>query len=124
MELEPPAFGGRGAARGARLDEAREVGAHRKWAAWDDCNEVEQALREPRKLRVELQLHARGEKREALEQPFDVRVGNFDAFHAQPAGDLRELAREFRTHLADVLELAVVVSEESRVHGLSLGAVR
>src|SRR5690606_12433642 len=67
-------------------------------------------------LRVELELDARRQERETFEQPLDVGIGDLEAFHAEPAGDLRKLARELRAHLADVLQLAVVVAQETRVH--------
>jgi hypothetical protein len=63
----------------------------------------QQVLGEHRILRVELELHACGEKRETFQQPFDVRVRALEAFHAEPAGDLRVRSRELRAHLAHVL---------------------
>ena len=39
---------------------------------------LEQRLREARELGFELELHARGQEREAFEQPLDIRVGDFE----------------------------------------------
>ncbi len=80
---------------------------------------VQQVLGEARVLAVELELHARGEKGEAFQQPLDVRVRALEALEAEPGGDLRELGRELRARLANELQLAVVVLEQARVHGVS-----
>ena len=77
---------------------------------------LHQVLGEHRLLRIEFQLHARGQKREAFQQPLHVRVGAFEAFHAQPAGDLRILARELAAHFTDVLQFPVVITQQARVH--------
>jgi len=73
-------------------------------------------LREARELGVDLEVDARRHEREALEQPLDVRIGALERLQPQPARDLRELARELGAHLADVVELAVVVLEQPRIH--------
>jgi hypothetical protein len=62
--------------------------------------------------RVELELHPRREKREGLDQALDVRIGALDTVHAETRRDARVRLGEFRTHFADVLELAVVVLEQ------------
>lgn len=81
---------------------------------------VEQRLREARKLRVHLQLHARGEKAEAFEQPLDVRIGRPRFVHPQARGHFRKLLRELAAQLAQIRELAVVVVEQARIHRVSL----
>ena len=72
-------------------------------------DDLEQRLREARELGVELELHARGQKADALEQPLDVRIGDLEAAHAEPRGDLGKLLRELGAHLAQMLQLEVVV---------------
>ena len=79
-------------------------------------DDFEQRLREARELGVELQLHARGQKPDAFEQPLDVGIGHLQPVHAEPGGDLRELLGELRAHLAQVLQLEVVVLQEARIH--------
>ena len=73
-------------------------------------------LREAREFGADLELHPRRHEREALEQSLHVRVGNVDTFHPQTAGDFREFPRELRTHVADMVQLLVVVAEKSRIH--------
>ena len=77
---------------------------------------LQQVLGEHRVLRVELQLHARGKKSEALQQPLDVRVGALETFQPESPGDLGIFARKLAAHLADVLQLAVVVAQQARIH--------
>ena len=77
---------------------------------------LEQPLREARELGVHLELDARREEAEALEQPLDIRVADLDAAHAQAARDLRIALRELGTELVHVGEFAVVVVEQPRVH--------
>ena len=48
------------------------------------------------KLGVELELHARREEPDAFEQPLDVGVGDLQAVHAEPGGDLRKLLARTR----------------------------
>src|SRR5258705_386255 len=79
-------------------------------------DDLEQRLREARELGIELQLDARGEEAEALEQPLDVGVGDLEAVHAEPRGNLRKLLRELRAHLAEMLQLEVVVLQQPRIH--------
>ena len=76
----------------------------------------EQVLREARKLGVDLELDARGQEGEALEQALDVGVGALEGLEAEAAGDLGELLGELLPRLADVLQLAVVVAEQARIH--------
>ncbi len=84
----------------------------------------QQVLGEHRVLGIELQLDARRQEGEALQQAFDIGIGAFEAFQAKPTGDLRVLARELAAHLADVLQLPVVVAQQSRIHGQSAEALR
>ena len=77
---------------------------------------LEQMLREARELRVDLELHARGEEREALEQTLHVWIGALDAFHAKTGGDLGIFLGELRADFAQVLQFAVVAVEQSSVH--------
>ena len=79
-------------------------------------DDVEQRLREAGELGVELELHARGEKGDALEEPLDVGIGDLEAVHAEPGRDLGKLLRELRAHFAEVLQLDVVVLEQPRIH--------
>ena len=80
-------------------------------------DDLEQRLCEAREFGVELQLHARGEKRRPFDQPLDVGiVDDVDAVHAEARGDLRRLRRELGAHLAQVLELEVVELKEAGVH--------
>src|SRR5690606_20670625 len=87
-------------------------------------HQLQQVLREARKLRVDLELNARRQKGEALEQPLDVRIRDLGALDAEPAGDLRELLRELRAHLPHVLELAVVIAQQTRIHQVSAPRIR
>ena len=73
---------------------------------------LQQRLREGRKLRLQLELDARGEQREALEQPFDIGIGDIEASQIQTRGNLRELAREFPAGLAHKRQLGFVVVEQ------------
>src|SRR5690606_40001775 len=80
-------------------------------------DELEQMLREARELGLELQLHARSEERESLEEPLDIRVRDLRrAVDAEAAGDLRILLGELRAHLAKVVQLALVVAQKARIH--------
>src|SRR5690606_234651 len=76
----------------------------------------EQALGEARELAVDLELHACGQEREALEEPLHVRIRALEPIEPEPARDLRILARELAAELAQVLELAPVVREQAFVH--------
>src|SRR5262245_47281922 len=73
-------------------------------------------VREPRELGIELELHARGQEREALEQSFDIRVRDVETTEAETARDLRILGGELGAYLAHELELALVVLQQARVH--------
>ncbi len=77
---------------------------------------LEQVLREARELGVDLELHACGEKREPLEEPFDIGIGTLEAVEPQASRDLRKLLRELPAHLAHVLQLAVVVVQNPWIH--------
>ena len=80
---------------------------------------LEQVLREIRVSRIELQLHACGEKCEGFYETLDVGICAVDAVHAETGSDARIRLGEFRSHLADVLQFPVVVLEQPRVHGLA-----
>jgi len=77
---------------------------------------LEQGLREPGKFSIQFEVDPRGQESHAFDQAFDIRVGDFDAGHAQPGGNLRELLGELCAHLVEVLQLEIVVLQESRVH--------
>ena len=87
-------------------------------------NDFEQRLCEAGELGVELQLDASREKRKAFQQALDVGVRDLDAAHAEPSRHLRKLLRELRTHLADMLQLEVVVPEEPRIHQTARACIR
>src|SRR6185503_3012326 len=82
---------------------------------------LEQRLREARELGVDLELHARREKRDAFEQSFDVGIGHLQAVHPEPGRDLRELLDELGASLPQVLQLEVVILEEAGVHHATRG---
>jgi len=79
-------------------------------------DDFEQRLREPGKLGVDLQLHARREKADAFEQPLDVGIVHREAVHAEPGRDLRKLLGEFGAGLAQVVQLEVVVLQQAGIH--------
>ena len=83
-------------------------------------NHLEQVLREPRKLRIQPQLHPGRQEREPFQQPLDVRVRALDAVERQAARDFRKLRRELAPHLAEVRQLALVVLKKTRIHRGSL----
>ena len=87
-------------------------------------DDLEQRLGEARELGVELEVHARRQEPDAFEQPLDVRVGDLEAVHAEPAGDLGKLARELGARLPKVLQLEVVVPEQAGVHYSTRGGTR
>jgi hypothetical protein len=76
-------------------------------------------LRETWKLRIDLQLHTRGEKAETFEQALDIRVRAFEAFEPEPPGDLRIFFGELAAHFPQVLEFRAVVFDQFRVHVFS-----
>ena len=92
---------------------------HHRWRRREivRVDDLEQRLREPRKLCLELQLDARRHEAEAFEQPLDVGIGDLQAAHAKPGGNLRKLLGELGAHLAQVLQLEVVMLQEPRIHG-------
>ena len=77
---------------------------------------LEQRLGDLRELVVDLEVDARREKRERLDQPLDVRILALAALEQQPAGDLRVLLGELRRHPADERQLAFVVGEQLVPH--------
>ena len=87
-------------------------------------DQLEQVLGEAGELRIDLQLHPRGQKGEPLQQSLHVGVGALERLQPQSPRDLGKLAGELPAHLPQVLELAVVVVKQPRVHGLILGAHR
>ena len=60
-------------------------------------DDLEQRLREARKLRLELELNAGGEERDTLEQPLDIRIVDFEAVHPEARRYLWELFGELRS---------------------------
>jgi len=70
-----------------------------------------------RKLVVELLVDARGEERERLDQPLDVRVFADLAFHLQPRRDLRVLGRELLRQPPQVGEFVLVIRQQLVEHG-------
>jgi hypothetical protein len=57
---------------------------------------IEEMLGEPRKLGVDLEMHAGRHEGEALEEALDVGIGALERLQAEPPGDTRELTRELR----------------------------
>jgi tripartite-type tricarboxylate transporter receptor subunit TctC len=82
------------------------------------ANGLQDVLRQARELRVQLQVDARREKREPLEQALDVRVGALEARQPETRGDLGILLRVLRPHLAHELQFPLVVAQQARVHQL------
>jgi hypothetical protein len=79
---------------------------------------LEQVLGEARELRLDLQLHARREESEPLEQPLHVGIGAFQAFEAEAGSDLRELLGKLGPHAAQQRKLLFVEAEEARIHAV------
>ncbi len=73
---------------------------------------------------MELELNARGEKRDALDEPLHIGIGNLETVHAEPRRNLGKLLREFCAHLAQMLQLDVVVLQQARIHHATRAAVR
>ncbi len=65
-----------------------------------------------RELVVELAMHAAGQKREGFDEPFDVRIFAGVGLQQQAPGHLGILLRELAGHLADELQLALVVGQQ------------
>ncbi|MPM83396.1 hypothetical protein SDC9_130460 [bioreactor metagenome] len=82
-------------------------------------DQLQQTLRETRKLRVHLELNAPRQQGETFQQPLHIRVGHLQALHAQTAGDLGMFLRKLLAQFADVGQFAVVIVEQTRVHQLS-----
>ncbi len=85
---------------------------------------LEQRLREARKLRVDLQLHPGRQERGAFKQPLDVRICDLEGVHAEPTRDLRKLLGELRAHLAEMSQLALVVLQEAGIHYVTRDGAR
>ena len=64
---------------------------------------------------VQLLLHPRSEKCEAVEQPFDVRVGTGVGIQAKPVGDAGMFAGKLAAQVADKAKFLFVVSQESLI---------
>ena len=62
---------------------------------------------------IELDLGTRRHEAEGFDEPFDIRVGDFDAFQAEAARDFRMSGGEFAGHFAHEGQLATVVIEKS-----------
>ena len=58
----------------------------------------------------------RSQKSETLQQALHVRVGALQAFHAESAGNLREMPGELAPHLLDEGQFPVVMAEQSLIH--------
>ena len=91
------------------------------------CEEIgvdhlQQVVGEALVLGVELQVHARGEEREAVEQPFDVGVGAAVGAQAEPVGDARVVRGELAGEIAHEAQLLLVVAQESPVHQATASA--
>ena len=87
-------------------------------------DDLEQCLRETGKLGVDLQLHARGQKPDAFEQPLDVGIVHGQTVHAEPGRDLGELFGELGARLPQMLQLQVVILEETRIHHATRDVLR
>ncbi len=90
------------------------TGRHRRQEGRID--HFHQVLGEIRVARIELELHARREKRDGFDQSLDVRVSAIETVHPEPCCDARIGFGKLRTHAAQVLELPVVILEESGIH--------
>ena len=77
---------------------------------------LQQVLREVGMAGIELELDAGGQERKTLQQALYVRISAFEPFQPQTGRDTRIRLREFRAHLTDELQLAVVVIEKARIH--------
>ncbi len=63
-----------------------------------------------------LQLHARGEEGEALQQPLHVGVLHLEPAETEPGRDLGELGGELGAHVAHEAQLALVEPQQARIH--------
>ncbi len=79
-------------------------------------DEFQQMLREVRMTGIQLQLYARGEKREAFQQTLDIRVRALQPLYSEARGNTRIRLRELRARLANVLQFPVVVFEQPGIH--------
>jgi len=84
---------------------------------------IEQVLGETGELGIELQLHACREKGEPLQQTLHIGICAFEPFEAQAARDLGEFLREFGSHFAYVLELALVIAQQPWIHQRTAAAL-
>ncbi len=81
-------------------------------------NDAQQCFGDFGKFVVDLEVHARGQKREGFEQPLDVRVFAFVGFEVQPRGDLGVLLGKLRAHLTQKRQLAFVVEKQVVAHAI------
>ena len=91
------------------------TGRHRRQEGRID--HFHEVLGEIRVARIELELHARREKRDGFDQALDVRVGAIQTVHPEPCRDARIGFGKLRAHAAQVLEFPVVILEETGIHG-------
>ena len=80
-------------------------------------HDSEKVLRELRMARIELQLYARRQECERLDQPLDIGVSDLEGIHAEPRGDARIGARKLDSGLAQKAQFGVVIVEQPRIHG-------
>src|SRR5690606_39826029 len=75
-------------------------------------DDVEQRFAELGEVVVDAQVYARGQEREALEQPLDVRVVALVGLELEPRRHLRVAAPELRARPPQEGQLALVVVEQ------------
>src|SRR2546423_15059233 len=80
---------------------------------------LEDRLADLGKLVVDLEMHARGEKGERLDESLDVWILALVRFEQQPPSDLGVTLGELRAHTTDVGELALVVVQQLLTHRAS-----
>ena len=82
-------------------------------------NRLEDRLGKTRELRVELQLHSRGQKRKAFQQTLYKRIGADllrITIQRQPARDLWEVPRKLRSRFPQMLEFNIVEIQQAAIH--------
>ena len=79
-------------------------------------DDVEEGLGDLREIVVDLEVHAGGEKGEALEQALDVRILALVGLELQPRGDLGIPPGELRAHTAEERQLTLVVVQQIVTH--------
>ena len=78
---------------------------------------AEQRVADLAEVVVEAHADARGEQREGLDQPLDVRIAAARRVELEASGDLGVALREIGRQVADEVELALVVVEEVVARG-------